>query len=487
MAAKKLTASVKKIPFPIHLPLLWIGAACLMIHMRTLRSSLMIDLISLALLVCHTRAMGWVPFTFLDCLSLFPLLLAEQILFSLDLIAYSFEPLVCFFFLIDLCLILLCRRETLQTHALGISLTGITGYLLLLGKRLLNKRLIRYYYAAARLFGWTPVQKIFAYTAAALFYFLLFAAGIRLIGLFLGRWDTFFRRFRQRCQGIEIYVLLMTAIILIVIMVIPYSSFMVFHWYNLSFPVPTGLFWLIFFLLFISAIYLCLLIKTVLIRRNMQVLQSEKETLASYSRDLETNLERMKEIRHDTKNLFLTMAGFVERSGDPEMAAFYHRHITPFLQEALDKNELMDQLKLLEDDQLKSFLYYKLIRQKEARIPLRLSVSSSVRLDVGYGDLIRLLGILLDNAAEEAAKACGPVSVDIAEDAAGIRFRIENAVCPQTRAQGVIPGHSDKGPGRGSGLLIARKIVRKYGNLRLNSYFTDSGFVQLLLIARDRR
>lgn len=76
------------------------------------------------------------------------------------------------------------------------------------------------------------------------------------------------------------------------------------------------------------------------------------------------------------------------------------------------------------------------------------------------------------------------MGIRVTSDGTQTSFRIFNAVRPETRARGVIEGTTDKGLGRGNGLIIARRIIDKYGNLMLNSYFTEEGFIQNLTLLR---
>lgn len=74
--------------------------------------------------------------------------------------------------------------------------------------------------------------------------------------------------------------------------------------------------------------------------------------------------------------------------------------------------------------------------------------------------------------------------MEIQEAEEGIRMRISNPVRQSVRIRGVIAGTTDKGLGRGNGLLIAGKIIAEYDNILLNSYFTEYGFTQSLLITK---
>ena len=63
-------------------------------------------------------------------------------------------------------------------------------------------------------------------------------------------------------------------------------------------------------------------------------------------------------------------------------------------------------------------------------------------------------------------------------------FSVSNTVRRQIREKGVIAGTTDKGLGRGNGLLIAEKLMRKYKNVLLNSFFKEEEFVQCLRIEK---
>lgn len=179
------------------------------------------------------------------------------------------------------------------------------------------------------------------------------------------------------------------------------------------------------------------------------------------------------------------MGNFVESSDNDDMKQFYHENIIPFIQDTIIKNDLHDKLRALSDEQLKSFFYYKLTEKISYGIHVNLEINSCLPGEIGSGDLIRLLGILIDNAAEEAAltpEMC--IGVRIADDSSKTSFRISNSFRPETQKRGVLQGTTDKGLGRGNGLVIAGKIIEKYGNVMLNSYFTEDEFVQNLSILK---
>ncbi len=209
--------------------------------------------------------------------------------------------------------------------------------------------------------------------------------------------------------------------------------------------------------------------------------------LAEYNRELEKNMEDMRGIRHDIKNMFLTMGGFVDRSNDEEMKVFYEENIVPFAKQELQKNDLYMKLCLIHSESLKSFLYFKIMQGIEQNVPIDLLVQSADTNDflcMDQIDLIRILGILIDNAVEEAKVCRGTVAVSIKEKEREYLFSVSNTVRQQVREKGVSAGTTDKGLDRGNGLLIVDKLVRKYTNVLLNSFFKEDEFVQCLRIEK---
>lgn len=483
MASEKVRDSrTKQIVTWIAMLLLGGAAFLLLLGRVNFHTPIGIDIAALLLLTLHVKGVKQVPFPPSSCFLLFSLLVTELVGFGIYSGAMPYIPMLSFLLLIDLTVILIWQTRHIRMYAFGISVTVITASLALLGYRLLSIRLLHSYYEAANRYSLTALQKTGVILFATVLYFLLCTAVLRLLFFLAARlWGSFFQRLSEKLHGIELYILMLVAFVLITLIAMQTSYYMI----NKGSLVLDSLQWFQIFFLLITAVYVCLLIKAVTIKENMRIVQDEKEMLSSYSAGLEANLGDMREIRHDTKNLFLTMAGFVERSDDAEMKEFYNKNIVPFMQDALVKNELLDKLKLLQDERLKYFLYYKLVEKMEGGVQVGLELSSFVHLEAGYGDMVRLLGILIDNAAEEAKLAHGTVDIKITEDGQNVGIRIGNDIRPETRTRGIIAGTTDKGLGRGNGLLIAKKIVKKYDNLLLNSYFTEQGFVQYLKITKN--
>ena len=156
----------------------------------------------------------------------------------------------------------------------------------------------------------------------------------------------------------------------------------------------------------------------------------------------------------------------------------------------LNSYDLYMKLSHIHDESMKSFLYFKIMQGIDQDVDMDLQIqlgNTDESFCMGQINLIRILGILLDNAVEEAKICNGTVVTSIKEDEREYVFSISNTVRSQTRERGVIPGTTDKGLGRGNGLLIVNKLIRKYKNVILNSFFKEDRFVQCLRIAKDEK
>jgi len=237
----------------------------------------------------------------------------------------------------------------------------------------------------------------------------------------------------------------------------------------------------------IQVVYIRLLVKSISLKEEMQLQQSDWQALTKYNQELESNMEDLRDVKHDVKNLFLTMGGLVEQSNNETLKLFYEQNIVPFANQELQKSDLYGKLIEVYDESLKSFLYFKIMQGINQGIQMELQVQfakAGMGFCMAQTDLIRLLGIFIDNAMEEAKACHGTVTIQIRENEAEYVFLIRNSVRQETIEKGVVAGTTDKGLGRGNGLLIANKVIKKYRNVLLNSFFQQNEFVQFLRIEK---
>ena len=245
------------------------------------------------------------------------------------------------------------------------------------------------------------------------------------------------------------------------------------------------------FLLFALAIqlsFLILLFRITWLKDNLQSKTMESQNLADYSSSLEKSMNGMRDIKHDIKNIFVTMGHFVEQSGQAEMRDFFREKISPFIGEEIAKSDLFGKLALIDNEPLKTFMWYKISQAMERGISVDMDIAPRFPesgFTMEFTDLVRILGVLLDNAIEECMSlAQGVITIKLSQNDEMVSYMVQNTVSPERKEAGIKAGVSSKGGDRGRGLVIVRGILEKYDRVSLNSFFRDGCFVQNLVFWR---
>lgn len=243
-----------------------------------------------------------------------------------------------------------------------------------------------------------------------------------------------------------------------------------------------------FFSIFIQLLFLTQMFRLSYLRERLYNKEMENISLLAYSSDLEQNFSEIQGIKHDIKNLFATMGQYVNRSTDKELKDFYTDKICPFAEDQIMKNDLHARLLMIEHEQLRAFLYYKLSQALELGIAVSIEIQpnqSKFKIQMDFSDIVRILGILIDNAIEESMAF--PVSetdfaIQMVQNEEITSIKIQNRVTEEKLRDGIKSGVSTKGKERGKGLQIVNGIIARYGFVTLNSYFQDGIFIQNLQI-----
>lgn len=212
----------------------------------------------------------------------------------------------------------------------------------------------------------------------------------------------------------------------------------------------------------------------------------EEKQISSYISSLEKILNEKREVQHDYKNQLLILQGFLKEKKYLK-AEKYLSSIFPT--ENIDSQ--FRGLNILSTGGLKGLIYLKLYDLKKAGITVDIlsgkkitSLDQETLGDSCYYDLCKIIGILLDNAIE-ACKLTNKkeILLEIYEKEDISYISITNTytgtIYPSLLNQ---YGYSTKGKGRGYGLYIVSKLLKKHKNLLLNTTFDDLYFTQTIEI-----
>ncbi len=219
--------------------------------------------------------------------------------------------------------------------------------------------------------------------------------------------------------------------------------------------------------------------------RKMEVQQDIITQQQLYERDLEAIRREVRAFRHDYKNL---LAGLSEQAGAGELDALLaslSQLDAGFDRRIGEKIQASTQIGNLRIPQVRSLLLSKLAGMVEQGIDCRLEVLypvESVKMDVW--DLVRCLGILLDNAAQAALETGTPwVEIVLLSRGDLLSLRVSNPYAGDIDPDGIwTEGFSTKGEGRGLGLSSYRQILARCPNTLSSTNWAQGVFVQELTI-----
>lgn len=210
--------------------------------------------------------------------------------------------------------------------------------------------------------------------------------------------------------------------------------------------------------------------------------QNALQDLLYYTRNLETMYNGLCSFKHDYVNILLSMSGYIRNGSMDELEQFFETKIFPTKNLIDQGNYKLNQLGNIGVLEIKSLLSAKMIYAHESNIDVIIDVPDRVdRFPMDTIDLARVLGIFLDNAIEASLAAEQPriefhmirhdmgVSMSISN-----RFQDEGAELHKFNQK----GFSTKAGHQGIGLFGARKIIRSYDNVLLETTMQSGCFVQ---------
>ena len=243
-----------------------------------------------------------------------------------------------------------------------------------------------------------------------------------------------------------------------------------------------------FVISFTATIFLCLLFYTKSFRAEQKTKQKELEHLAllHYLGESEQQQIAISRFKHDYQNILLSLQHFIKERDWDKLEQYFETQIQPSSKVITDNNFALEGLSKIKPLEIRSILTTKLTMAQNLGVDAVFeSVEEIDDIPVDSIALVRMLGILLDNATEElVALGHGQLSVACfrAEDA--INFVIQN-----TCHSDILPLHqlkqmgtSTKGSGRGLGLSNLSELVSVFPNVALQTVIEDNNFIQILMI-----
>ncbi len=242
------------------------------------------------------------------------------------------------------------------------------------------------------------------------------------------------------------------------------------------------------FLFFICALisnYLIIIcIRQVKAEEAQKAERKKQQLLEDYIACLENMVEETRIFKHDYKNMLSTMAGFIHENRLEELESYFDQQLKRPAYSKLEEMQAWQYLKNIHPMEIMGLLFEKILAALGRGIQVRVEISENVDVSYdGIADLIRILGIFIDNAVEAVEEKKGMICIIIMKMDNRILFQIMNECESQPDLSKIFcKGYSTKGEGRGLGLYSARSLMQKHEDMA-HEYKVEQGiFIQRLEI-----
>ena len=245
-----------------------------------------------------------------------------------------------------------------------------------------------------------------------------------------------------------------------------------------------NLLFLLYFL--INSLLFVLVFRTLQKDNELKLKLSCKESLDEYMKTLEQINHSYRAFKHDYANILYSLRGFIDADNTQGLHDYFHEHILPSANQMQALDHQLERLSNIQIMSLKGFLYAKLQDAATSGLQLHLEVDDSINhINIDEVDLIRILGIFLDNAIEASIKTEDrKLIVLLINKEDNITIQIINSRLYDAASENQLgtPGFTTKGEGHGIGLSNVAKLIEKYSNILWETKHTTTEFTQTLKI-----
>ena len=217
--------------------------------------------------------------------------------------------------------------------------------------------------------------------------------------------------------------------------------------------------------------------------------EDEQKSLQFYTSEIEHQYTAVRKYQHDYQNILSSLYAFIEEGDMEKLKEYYMTNIVKTSEVIKRDKFALEALSKINVTAIKGILAAKLMKAQSLGIDT--SFEAKDEIDSVYADttvLVRMLGIILDNAIEELEQIQGgKLLAGCYKLGEGITFVIQNTCRPDTPELYILEkeGFSTKGEGRGLGLSNLSQLAASCENISLLTSIEDGNFTQKLRIEKE--
>ena len=215
--------------------------------------------------------------------------------------------------------------------------------------------------------------------------------------------------------------------------------------------------------------------------------KAEQEILREYTEQIEQQQRVVSKMQHDIGNILSSMEGYLVDDDIAGLKEYFYAKVKPATADITDNNLALARLANIKIPEVKAILAAKLTLAQSAAIDTTFEASDIIdNIAVDSVALVRMLGIIMDNAIEELISlGKGKLMMACYVIGGGVTFVVQNTCRPgiQNLHELEQVGFSTKGEKRGLGLNNLAELADTYSdNINLHTSIEDGNFTQKLRV-----
>lgn len=227
------------------------------------------------------------------------------------------------------------------------------------------------------------------------------------------------------------------------------------------------------------------------IKRNYETEQRrlEFEMMRTYTTNLEQQYSEIRKFRHDYQNILTSLEGYILKKDYTNLENYFFENIKPTGKQIQQNNFVLRDLSKMKLENIKSLVAAKASLAQEKNIEVVLEIAEPIDfINISSVTLVRMLGIILDNAIE-ATEDLEDKQLVLAfiKNKNSVHIVVENTCLFNLPKFHILKkeGYSSKGENRGLGLSNLQELVNSAPNCTLMTRIKDNRFHQSLTIIND--
>ena len=218
-----------------------------------------------------------------------------------------------------------------------------------------------------------------------------------------------------------------------------------------------------------------------------KIKQTEIEGLLKYTEKLEKEERKLRKFKHDYQNMLLSLkelADFEDRNEFKQGVM----NLEEYFNVRFASNEIWEfnDFDNLKNPYVKSIFISKVQDMRNMKITAEFSCPKIIEdIDIPVFDLVRVLGITLDNAVEAVSgNSDGRIAMNIMKVRGAVKFVISNTVTGPHKPVGKLiqEGYTTKSRHHGLGLGNIRDIRKENGNLFVSYKYEKDMFIATITV-----